>query len=37
MAGLHGCQTSELLEELMMLVDGDRGEEQYLVHLMICG
>lgn len=29
---LHGRQTGELLPELMVLVEGDRGEEQQLVH-----
>lgn len=32
MAGLHGCEAGELLEEFMVLLRGNWGEEEEFMH-----
>jgi hypothetical protein len=34
MAGLHGCEPGELLEEFMVLLGWDWGEEEKFMHLV---
>lgn len=34
MAGLHGCEARELLEEFMVLLGWDWGEEEKFMHLV---